>query len=195
MALSDIAGVVAAVDGGEALRIAADAERIAQTRTNRGLTALAGIDSKGQVLVIVAGAMAALDAAKALRTAQSITDTGSRAMALAAVAEVVAAVDGGEALRIAADAERVAQTISSNDQTFDGVWKQMTLGALVVAVRAVDANEALRIAQTMTDKGLKVAALAGVARLGRFTSALTGADVTGPARLIVQDGLNVGEGR
>ncbi|WP_406469967.1 hypothetical protein [Streptomyces sp. NBC_01615] len=89
------------------------------------------------------------------------------------VAGVVAAVDAGEALRIAADAERVAQTISSNDQTFDGVWKEMALGALVVAVRAVDANEALRIAQTMTDKGLRVAALAGVARLGRFTSALS----------------------
>jgi hypothetical protein len=180
--LATIATAVAAVDAGEALRIARGAEHIAHTITNNALggllLAMFGADQKSLALAFVARAMAAVDAGEGLRIAQTISDNASKALALAGVAGAVAAADPDETLRIAADAERIAQTITTLPITADAeriaqtitpneilqaVIKELALASIAAAVTAVDPDETRRIAQAITDEAMQAQALAGVA--------------------------------
>ena len=85
--------------------LVADAERIAQS--------ISGTSFRAPALAAVAGALAAVDPARARRLigdaehiAQSIPDANRKASALAAVAEGMAAIDPSHA-------ERIAQSITS----------------------------------------------------------------------------------
>ena len=92
----------------------------------------------------------------ALRVAQSITDEGSKALALARVAGAMAATDPDRAARLITDAERVAQSITGE------YWKAEALASVAGAMAATDPDRAARliadaerITQSITSKDFK----------------------------------------
>jgi pimeloyl-ACP methyl ester carboxylesterase len=75
---------------------------------------ISGWFSSKALVTAVAGALAATDPDRALRVAQSITDESSKATALAAVAGALAATHPDRAARLLSDAERIAQSITTD---------------------------------------------------------------------------------
>ena len=108
------------------------------------------------------GEVAATDPDRAERIAQSITLETYKPMALVMVAEAVAATDPDQAARLAADAERIAQSIYFKDS--EALALVMMAAATADSDRAARlAADAERIAQSIPDKGSKAMALASVA--------------------------------
>ena len=101
----------------------------------------------------------------AKRAAESITDAGSRAMALADTARALAVTDPERAAQLSADAERIAQSITGEGS------RAMALADTARALATTDPERAARliadakfVAHTITDKRSKARVLAGVAR-------------------------------
>jgi truncated hemoglobin YjbI len=187
-ALAYVARALAATDPQRAARLSADAERIAQSITNKrskaeALThvarALAATDPdhaqyiaqlitrkdlKAEALTHVAVALAATDPDRAQRIAQSITRKVPKAEALTHVAVALAATDPDRATRLSADAERIAQSITTEGQ------KERVLRNVARTLAAIDPDRATRIladaeriAQLITREHLKVRTLVRIA--------------------------------
>ncbi len=109
---------------------------------------------------------------EALRAAQSIPESDSKARALVAVAGAVALTDPGRAARLVADAHRVAQSISDPGE------QALALAVVAGPLAAGDADTAETVAQAIPDMPCKASALAGVA------GALAATDAQRAGRLI-----------
>ena len=167
-ALSSLAAALAATDP-------ARAERIANSTADKSVKAAA--------LSSVAKTLAATDPDRAERIANSIpTDKyekaaalGSaaaqalwhlspgiitavpKATALSSVAQALAATDPGRAARLFADAERIANSITSE------TGKASALSSVAKTLAATDPDRAERIANSIPDKSAKAEALSSVA--------------------------------
>ena len=157
-AIAEIAGALAATDPDRA-------ERIAQSITSDGWKAIA--------LGRVARALAATDPdraawllADAQRIARTFTGSGD--------AEALADIAGALAVTDADQAERIAQSISSDS------WKAIALAAVARALAATEPDHAERIAQSASDGSSKVSALAEIA------SAVAVSDPDRAARLFAE---------
>ena len=91
------------------------------------------------------------------RAAQSLTDEGLKASALASIAGTLVPTDPDRAARLIADAERAAQSLT------DGMPKAVVLGGIAETLAATDPDRAERIARSITDEGLKTIVLIQVA--------------------------------
>jgi hypothetical protein len=106
------------------------------TAAGPATVAIADYLSRGQVLAVVAGAMTAVDPARAKRLAQSIADKDSKVLALTAVAAALRADDRTRAHELLDDAERTAGTISD---------KRARVTALVQVAKTAAASDPARV--------------------------------------------------
>jgi prophage antirepressor-like protein len=137
-------------------RLLADAERAAQSITNKRDKALA--------LHKIATAMAATDPDRAARlladaehTAQSIINYRDKALALRDIATAMAATNPDRAARLLDDAEHTTQSITNRDS------KAFALHEIATAIAATDPDRAERIAQSITNFSSQASALREVA--------------------------------
>ena len=164
-------------DLGRAVRLFADAERIASSITDEVSKASALRDvalalavtdpdraeriayrsPMGGTLSSVAPALAATDPDRAERIANSIPGDSSRAWALSRIAPALAATDPGRAIRVLANAERIARSIR------DKPAKARELSDVARTLAAADPDGAERIAKSIPDKPAKVSALSRIA--------------------------------
>ncbi len=147
--LASLASELAATHPERAGRLIADAERVARAISGEGSEYLDEF-WKASALVNIAGPLAALDADRGERLAQSITNDSSKASALANVAEALAATDPDRAVR-------VAQSITDDNS------KAVALSDVAEALAATDPNRAEQVAQSITDEVLKAWTLASLA--------------------------------
>jgi hypothetical protein len=129
-------------DLGRAVRLFADAERIANSIPNE--------DSKARVLSRIAPALAATDPDRAERIANSIPDEVSKASALRDVARALAATDPDRA-------ERIANSIP------DDPSRAWALSRIAPALAATNPDRAERIASSIPDDPSRAWALSGIA--------------------------------
>jgi len=176
-------------DIARAARLLADAERIANSITDKPTKASALFDvakalaatdpdraervansvitdkpSHPWTLSAFAKALAATDPVRAERIANSITDESTKASALFDVAKALAATDPDQA-------ERIANSIA------DEFMKALALSGVAEGLAAADPDRAARlltgaerVANSITDEGWKASALSGVARALAATS-------------------------
>jgi hypothetical protein len=128
---------------GRAIRLHADAERIANSITDMILKAWA--------LKRVAQALAATDPDHAERIANSITRGPEKDSALSGIAQALAATDPDHA-------ERIANSITYQ------YAKASALSGVAQALAATDPDRAERIANSMTDQSAKASVLSHVAQ-------------------------------
>jgi hypothetical protein len=133
------------------VQLLATAECIARSIT--------GEDDKARALSEIAVVMAATNPDDAERIAQSITDDGHKARAMNGIAEALSATDPRHAAWLRATAERIAQSITSDNDRV----KPWALSEIAVVMAATDPDHAERIAQSITDKGHKAKAMISVA--------------------------------
>ena len=96
--------------------------------------------------------------ADVLRTAQAISEKNPKAHALAAAARALAPTDPSRASLVAADAERIAQSIAS------GAARASALAAVTGPLAAYDADRAETVAQSIPEASFRASALAGASR-------------------------------
>ena len=163
-ALSRVAEALAATDPDRAARLFADAERIANSITDKSEGIGAATASRGRWQ-------------PPTRTAPNASPTPSptshsKASALSRIAEALAATDPDRAARLLADAERIANSIT------DECSKASALSGVAEALAATDPDRAERIANSITDEYWKASALSDVAE------ALAATDPDRAARLL-----------
>ena len=157
-ALADIAGALAVTDPDEAAWIISDAEQVARSITDEYL--------KAKALAAIARALAVTDpdrarvVADAEQVTRSIIDEYSRADAFAAIA-------GGLAVTDPDRAERIASSITGEDQ------HAAAFADIVRALAAIDPDRAERIAQSATTGFQRVQALLALVALNQPRPAAT----------------------
>jgi Caspase domain len=171
-ALAAVADALAVADPDRAGRLAADAERVAQS--------IPDVHQRESALAAVLGSLAASDPDRAERAAQSVTGPSPRARALAAVGEALAASEADRATRLIADAERVADSVP------DAKGKATALAAVARALAVTDSNHAERVARSIGDTTLTATVLTGLARAVAATDPDRAARLVADAERIAQ---------
>jgi hypothetical protein len=178
--VTEIEGIVHTPASARAIRVLADAERIAQSLTN-GYEKASALTSIARVMASTDRGRAARLIADAKRTAQAITIKDQKASALAGIAKALAATDPDHAAGFIDDAERTAQAITDAEAE---AWKASALAGIPEAIAATDPGRAERIAQAITNEYWQACILAGVAKVvaatdrGRATRLIDDAEHT-----------------
>jgi hypothetical protein len=167
-ALALIAKVVSATDPARAARLIEEAERLARSISYDIGDAEFRDKEIGMILASIAIEVAAFDPDHAVRIARSITseDESSQARTLVTVAEAMSAADPDRAARLIVEAERIAQSITSEFS------KAYTLAGIADAVRAADPDRVARliaevehIARSITSVDTKSSLLADIVKV------------------------------